>query len=154
VKQILKDKLPRLELEQLGKLDRGAVARRFSDAIEQVLANISKFPFRDGNKVETRSISMSVYLTPELKLSKQGVEGRNGRQHEVDVAELSGVSVRVKIKSALPDAETADVRMACDIQNGRITDLRFNPENNAAPEQLELELADDELDPADRLAAV
>ena len=142
--QKLKEHLPQLNLDSLGQLDRGAVERRFGDAIESVLANISKFPFRDQNKVETRAIHLAVFITPELRLFKQAVEGNNGRQVEVDVAELAGLSVRVKIKSALPDAETADVRMACDIVNGRINDVRFNPENNAKPDQLELEYADDD----------
>lgn len=141
--QKLKEHLPQLNLDSLGELDRGAVERRFRDAMDSVLTNISKFPFRDQNKVETRAIHLSVFMTPELKLFKQAVEGPNGRQVEVDVAELAGLSVRVKIKSALPDAETADVRMACDIINGRINDVRFNPDNNGKPEQLSLEYDDE-----------
>lgn len=142
--QKLKEHLPQLTIQNLGQLDRGSVARRFGDAVEQILANISKFPCRDGNKVETRSLELKVFFTPELRLDKRGIESANGNQMEVDVPELSGVSVRVKIKSALPDAETADVKMACDIINGRIADMRFNPNNNKAPDQLEFDLDRDE----------
>lgn len=142
--QKLKDHLPQLALNTLGQLDRGAVERRFRDAINCVLDNISKFPFRDNTKVETRAIHLSVFLTPELRMFKSAVESGHGRQVEVDVAELAGLSVRVKIKSNLPDAETADVRMACDIINGKINDVRFNPDNNAKPDQLELEYTEDD----------
>jgi hypothetical protein len=43
------------------------------------------------------------------------------------------------VKSAIPDSETADVRMVVDVVNGRIADARFNPANNDEPEQLEFD---------------
>ena len=135
----LKEMLPQLCMEHLGKLDRGAVQRRVDDAINLCLTNISKFPFRDGGKVETRKVTIEVYITPELKEISVGVEA-GGRQQEIKGFELKGLEVRAKVKSGLPDAETGDVRMACDIRNGAIKDVRFNPDNNHQPEQLELDL--------------
>jgi hypothetical protein len=56
----------------------------------------------------------------------------------VDGYELSGLSVRVKIKAGLPDAESADVRMLVDMRGGQIANVLFNPDNNSEPSQLEL----------------
>lgn len=137
MKKELKDKLPQLTLDTLPKLDRGALAKRFSDAIAVCIQNISQYPCRDG-KAETRAVHVALFLTPEIKLKKQCVESSGGRQVEVDVPEIVGLVVRAKVKSSIPDAETADVRMVVDVVAGRITDARFNPENNDAPDQLEL----------------
>lgn len=137
MKKELKERLPQLGLGTLHQLDRGGLAKRFSDAIGMCLTNIAQYPCRDG-KAETRAVHLSVYLTPELKMKKRGVETAGGRQVEVDVPEICGLIVRAKVKSAIPDSETADVRMVVDLMNGRITDARFNPENNDNPDQLEL----------------
>lgn len=144
----LKEQLPQFNIEHLGEMDRNAVARRGNAALALCLENISQFPFRDGGKVETRKVTIEINLTPELKETKVAVELPGGRQQEVKHFELAGVTARVKIKSALPDAETGDVRMACDIHNGKIKEARFNPENNEAPDQLELDLDDE--DPNER----
>lgn len=133
----LKEALPKLSMERLSELDRGAVERRVNAALALCLSNISQFPFRDGGKVETRKVLIEVQITPEIKAIKIGVEGK-GRQQQVEGWELEGVVVRVKVKSALPDAETADVRCLCEIRNNQITDVRFNPDNSDRPEQLDM----------------
>ena len=143
INEKLKAALPQLSMDTLGKLDRGAVARRVNDAISLCLANISKFPCRDAGKVETRKVTVDILMTPVVKAIKQGVEV-NGRQQEVDAFDLVGITTRVKVKSGLPDAESADVTMLCEIQNGTIRDVRFNPTNNSAPDQMELAYDDDE----------
>lgn len=137
----LKEMLPEFCMENLAQLDRGAVERRVNDELNQAFNNISRFPCRDGGKVEPRKVIIEVTLTPEVKEIKQGVEV-NGRQQEVSAYELAGVSVRAKVKGVHPDAETADVRMLCDMQNQRIQSVYFNPNNNDRPEQLELDLED------------
>ena len=134
----LKDMLPELNMSNLAQLDRGAVERRVNDELSQAFNNISRFPCRDGGKVEVRKVVIEVTLTPEVKSVKQGIEV-NGRQQEVEAFELCGVSARVKVKGVHPDAETADVRMLCDIENGRIQSAHFNPDNNDRPEQLEID---------------
>lgn len=135
----LREQLPEFTMEHVGEMDRGAVERRVNYAIKQCLQDIARFPFRDGGKVEPRKVVLELVLTPEVKAVKVGVEVA-GRQQEVDSYELHGISVRAKVKSAVPDAETADVRMVCDIQNNQILDVRFNPDNNDRPDQLELDL--------------
>lgn len=137
MKKELKDRLPQLGLATLHQLDRGGLAKRFSDAVGMCLANIAQYPCRDG-KAETRVVELKVYITPELKMKKRGVETSGGRQVEVDVPEICGLMVRAKVKSAIPDSETADVRLVVDMINGRIADARFNPDNNDNPDQLEL----------------
>lgn len=137
MKQELKEKLPQLGLATLHQLDHGGLSKRFSDAIGMCLANIAQYPCRDG-KPETRAVHLSVYLTPELNFKKQGIERSGGGVAEVMVPEICGLLVRAKVKSAIPDSETADVRMVVDLTNGRITDARFNPQNNDQPDQLEL----------------
>ena len=143
MKKELKEKLPQLGLPTLHQLDRGGLAKRFADAIGMCLANIAQYPCRDG-KAETRAVHLSVYLTPELKFKNQAVETASGHT-EVKVPEICGLMVRAKVKSAIPDSETADVRMVVDVVNGRITDARFNPANNEMPEQLEMEFDEDAL---------
>ena len=140
----LKEALPQLCMANLGKLDRGAVERRVDAAIALCVNNINQFPFRDGGKVESRKVTIELYITPELRETTVAIETNGGRQQEVKNFELKAISGRVKIKSGLPDAETGDVRMACDVRNGAIKDVRFNPDNNFAPEQLELDLEGDE----------
>lgn len=139
----LAEMLPQFTMETLSQLDRGAVERRVNDELAQAYNNISRFPCRDGGKVEPRKVIIEVTLTPELKKIKTAVEV-GGRQQEVDSFELSGIVVRAKVKGVHPDAETADVRMLCDIVNNRIQGVYFNPENNERPEQLELDLDCDE----------
>lgn len=135
----LKASLPQLQMANLGSLDRGAVARRVNEAISLAANNISKYPFRDGGKVEARKVVIEIVMTPMIEAVKIGVEGA-GRQYEADGFELTGICTRVKVKSALPDAETADIKMLCEMKSGAITDIRFNPQNNMRPEQLELDL--------------
>lgn len=127
----LEANLPRLAAENIGRLDNGSVARRLNAAIADVLRNISQFPFRDAGKAETRKVTMELAITPEIRPTKNGA-------NQVDGYELSGLSVRVKIKAGLPDAESADVRMLVDMRGGQIANVLFNPDNNSEPSQLEL----------------
>lgn len=140
----LREKLPEFKMEHLSELDRGSVGRRVDDAVRMCLDNISKFPHRDGGKPEVRRVDIAVFLTPELKETTVPVETGGGRVQDVKHMELVGVSVRVKVKSSLPDAESADVKMACEVRNGVIKEVRFNPHNNTTPEQLELDLDDED----------
>lgn len=138
----LAERLPEFTMENLSQLDRGAVERRVNDAITQAMSNISRFPFKDAGKVEVRKVIIEVQITPELRKIKVPVESGRGT-HEAESFELSGVSVRAKVKGVNPDAETADVRMICDIRQERIQAVYFNPNNNDRPEQLELDLGDE-----------
>lgn len=135
----LKEQLPSFNMSNLPQLDRGAVERRVNDAIAAALNNISRFPFRDGGKVEVRKVIIEVQITPELRKIKTPVESAFGTT-DLDSFELSGISVRAKVKGVHPDAETDDVRMLCDIQNQVVKGVYFNPNNNSRPDQLELDL--------------
>jgi len=144
VKQELKDNLPQLKFRNLGQMDSGTVERRVDGAIRETLDNIGRYPFRDGGKVESRKVTITLVLTPALKKTKQMIELAGGRSQEVDTFELDGVSARVEVSSALPVAKTADVRVLCETRNGRIETALFNPHNNQMPEQMELFGGDDE----------
>ncbi len=139
--QRLKDTLPQLSLESLHQLDGGKLARQFRRAIARAMQNISEFPCR-GEKVETREICLVVKLTPEVTFKKVSHETAMG-QAEYTAPEIIGIAASCFIKDKFPIFQTDDVRMAVDIVNGQINDLRFNPNNNNRPDQLELDLDTD-----------
>lgn len=136
--QRLKNELPQLSLESLHELDRGKLARQFRRAIARAMQNISEFPCK-GEKVESREISIVLKLTPEVKFNKISLETAMG-QAEALRPEIIGISAACYIKDKFPIFQTDDVRMAIDIVNDQITDVRFNPNNNNRPDQLELDL--------------
>lgn len=138
--QRLKEELPQLSLESLHQLDRGKLARQFRRAVTRAMQNISEFPCK-GEKVESREISLVVKLTPEVKFNKIGIETAIGNAEALQ-PEIIGISAACYIKDKFPIFQTDDVRMAVDIINGQISDVRFNPNNNNRPDQLELDLDD------------
>ncbi len=138
VDKSFKDGLPQLELSTLHELDRGKLDRQFSRAIARALHNISEFPCK-GDKVECREIALVIRLTPEVRFAKTSVETGMGHA-EASVPEIVGVTVNAHIKDKFPIFQTDDVRLAVDVVNGQIKDVRFNPNNNVRPEQMELNL--------------
>lgn len=134
--QALKEKLPQLSLSNLHQLDQGKLSRQWNRLMGRIIENISDFPIRDG-KPETREISIRILMCPQVKNRKQALETSYGVT-EVDVPEICGMTVKAIIKDKLPIFESGNVECLVDVRNGRISDLRFNPNNSQNPSQLEL----------------
>ena len=136
--QKMKEKLPQLSLDSLSSYDRGKLDRQFTKCLSRVLANISDYPVR-GQKAEPRKITLEITLTPIVKFSKTSVETSMGNR-EAEVPEIVGLLTGIQIKDKVPVFQSDDVVMAVEMKGERIADLRFNPNNNNRPDQLEFDL--------------
>ena len=140
----LAESLPEFDARGILLCDDGNNERRLNGLLRDVLDNISRYPFTGNGKVEDREITIKIKLIPELKEVKRPIETNGGRVMDVKTFELLGVMAQVKMSAGLPAAKSNVVRLACMIKNQKIQTAHFNPHNNDAPEQLELDLDDDD----------
>ena len=127
----LKEHLDQFSLENLSKFSRGKTGRLYRHAMSQVLTHLATYLMRDG-KPEGATIHITIALRNVLEKVKTQIESPYGTQ-EVDIPKLKGLIGSVKIKTGIEALETDDVMMATEIKNGRITDIRFNAEDNDNP---------------------
>lgn len=139
----LKNHLDAFSLENLPKFSRGKVGRLYKQAMAQILSHLAAYPMRDG-KPEVATLTIVIPIRTVMAKVKTNIEGPYGSQ-EVDLPKLKGLIASVKVKAGIDALESDDVRMATEIRNGRITDVRFNPDDNDNPlayDQTKLPFAD------------
>ena len=78
-------------------------------------------------------------------MNKRPIENAYGMS-EVEVPEIVGMTVKAIIKDKLPIFESSNVSLITEVRNGRINDLRFNPNNSINPSQLEIDFDSDMAD--------
>lgn len=147
----LKNHLDQFSLENLPKFSRGKVGRLYKQAMAQILSHLAAYPMRDG-KPEVATLTITIPIRTVMEKVKTNIESPFGTQ-EVDVPKLKGLIASVKVKAGIDALESDDVRMATEIRNGRITDVRFNPEDNDNPltyDQQKLPFDSDAVDELDR----
>lgn len=127
----LKEHLDQFSLENLPKFSRGKVGRLYKQAMAHILTHLAAYPMRDG-KPEVATLTITIPIRTVMEKVKTPFETSFGTQ-EVDVPKLKGLIASVKVKAGIEALESDDVRMATEIRNGRITDVRFNSEDNDNP---------------------
>lgn len=140
----LAEQLPQFDAKGILAMDDGNNERRINGLIRDAMENISRYPFTGNGKVEKRVIEAKIIIVPELREINVPVEVGGGRVNQVKSYELAGAIVQVVLKAGNPVAKSNVVRLACEVKNQKIVAAHFNPNNNDAPEQLELDLDDEE----------
>jgi|DEB3_MinimDraft_2_1074329.scaffolds.fasta_scaffold05960_5 hypothetical protein len=142
----LAEQLPKFDARGILFMDDGNTERRLNGLINDAMDNISRYPFTGNGKVEKRKITVEIEIVPELKEISVPIETNGGRVNHVKSHELAGAIVQVKLAAGMPVAKSNVVRLACQLKNQKIVAAHFNPHNNDAPEQLELDLDDEDDD--------
>lgn len=128
---LAKEHLDQFSLDNLSKFARGKAGRIFQQVHAQVLTHLINYPVRDG-KPEHADITIKINLRNLIEFDTVVIEEPSGNR-EAKIPRVKGIVGSVKIKSGIEAIETDDVTMATEVKNGRIVDVRFNPDSNNEP---------------------
>lgn len=140
------DFLRPLTLRDMLYIDGGRVAKEFDQKVQDVYLNISRYPcvMNDGEvKTTARQLSLTVEVTPEIRINKMPVESANSAVM-AHTPVISGLDLSVVVGSKVPAFKATGIKMIAKVKGGRLTDAYFNPNNNENPAQKEFDFEDDE----------